>query len=218
MEIEGKTWWRRIGSVFEGTSENGTKVAVKRLDLDVLQGREEFLAEVKTIGSVHHFNLVRLIGYCSERSNWLLVYEYMCNGSLDKWIFNQNQAQTLNWETRRQIIAGIAKGLEYLHMHCNSNMIHFDMKPQNILLDKEFNAKMSAFGLAKLIEMDQSHVSTAVKGTPGYIAPELIHKGNVSVKVDVYSFGIVILEIICGKKNTDLSQGEYLIDIVKRKV
>ncbi|KAJ4726477.1 Receptor-like kinase [Melia azedarach] len=206
-----------FGSVFEGVLYNGTKVAVKRLGSEANQGKKEFLSEVQTIGSIHHFNLVKLIGYCAERSNRLLVYEFMCNGSLDKWIFQQNQARSLTWETRKKIIVQIAKGLEYLHDHCNPNIIHFDIKPQNILLDEDFNVKISDFGLARLIDHDQTHVSTMPKGTPGYMAPELIRGRNITAKIDIYSFGVVILEIICGRKNSNSWHGDYLIDTVKIK-
>ncbi|XP_017979804.1 PREDICTED: G-type lectin S-receptor-like serine/threonine-protein kinase SD2-5 [Theobroma cacao] len=206
-----------FGTVSQGTLENGEKVAVKQLGSDVQQGKKEFVAEVKTVGSIHHFNLVRLMGYCAERCNRLLVYEYMCNGSLDKWIFNQSKAQALTWEIRQKIIVGIAKGLEYLHHYCNKNIIHFDIKPQNILLDKDFNAKISDFGLARLFDKNQSHVSSLPRGTPGYIAPELIRGHDITAKIDVYSLGVVILEIICGRRNSD-SPGDYLIDIVKMKV
>lgn len=203
------------GEVFEGTLENGTKVAVKQL-FD--KGKTEFLAEVETIGRVHHFNLVRLVGYCAEGSNRLLVYEYLQKGSLDKWIFNQNGEATLTWTIKWQIILGVAKGLEYLHEHCNPKIIHFDIKPQNILLDEEFNVKIADFGLAKWINRDQSNVSTMIKGTRGYMAPELIAGRNVSVKVDVYSFGIVMLEIVFGRRNSDIYQNDqYLIDEVKTK-
>uniref|UniRef100_A0A5B7BMV9 non-specific serine/threonine protein kinase n=1 Tax=Davidia involucrata TaxID=16924 RepID=A0A5B7BMV9_DAVIN len=206
-----------FGSVFEGILGDGTRVAVKRLDSKG-QGRREFLAEVNTIGSIHHFNLVRLIGYCIQKSDRLLVYEHLCNGSLDKWIFKRDhQATTLSWGIRRKIINGIAKGLDYLHVHCNPNIIHFDIKPQNILLDADFNAKISDFGLAKLIDRDQSQVLTAFKGTFGYVAPELFKGTNISVKADVFSFGIVLLEIVCGRKNVDSSQSELLIDIVKER-
>ncbi|KAK2997567.1 hypothetical protein RJ639_025001 [Escallonia herrerae] len=205
-----------FGSVYEGDLANGTKVAVKRLD-SIGQGRKEFLAEVKTIGSIHHFNLVRLIGYCAEHSNRLLVYEHMCNGSLDKWIFNPDQGHTLSWEIRRKIIIGLAKGLEYLHSQCDPNIIHFDIKPQNILLNGDFSVKISDFGLAKLIDRDQSQVLTVLKGTPGYMAPELYKGTNISVKADVYSFGIVVLEILFGRKNSDSSQYCPLIDTVKEK-
>ncbi|KAK9283888.1 hypothetical protein L1049_012143 [Liquidambar formosana] len=205
-----------FGSVNEGVLEDGTKVAVKILE-SFQQGRREFMAELNTIGSIHHGNLVKLIGYCTEGPNMLLVYEYMCNGSLDKWIFDQNRATTLDWEVRRKIIVGMANGLEYLHTHCNPNIIHFDIKPQNILLDENFDVKISDFGLAKLIDGNQSQVLTRIMGTLGYQAPELIRGRHVSVKADVYSFGIVILEIICGRKNLSSMHENDLIDMVKMK-
>ncbi|GAB4852728.1 hypothetical protein Ancab_040553 [Ancistrocladus abbreviatus] len=206
-----------FGSVFEGTLVGGAKVAVKRLD-SVGQGRKEFLAEVNTIGSIHHFCLVRLIGFCEERLSRLLVYEYMCNGSLDKWIFNQDRAQAISWNRRRRIIDGIAEGLRYLHEHCNPNVIHFDIKPQNILLDEDFNVRISDFGLAKMVDRNQSEVVTLVKGTPGYIAPELIIGKAISVKVDVYSFGVLVLEIVCGRRNLDSSPSDIcLTSLVKIK-
>uniref|UniRef100_A0A803L3Z6 Receptor-like serine/threonine-protein kinase n=1 Tax=Chenopodium quinoa TaxID=63459 RepID=A0A803L3Z6_CHEQI len=205
-----------FGSVFEGTLGNGAKVAVKQLE-SVGQGRKEFLAEVNTIGSIHHFNLVRLIGFCDDGLNRLLVYEYMCNGSLEKWIFNQDTSQTLGWNLRRKIIDGVAVGLEYLHEHCNQNVIHFDIKPQNILLDKDFNIKISDFGLAKMVDRDQSHVMTMVRGTPGYMAPELVTGRAISVKVDVYSFGVLVLEIVCGRRNFGSSEGDCLTNLVKVK-
>ncbi|KAM7473991.1 hypothetical protein LguiB_021234 [Lonicera macranthoides] len=205
-----------FGSVYEGDLADGTKVAVKCLD-SIGQGRKEFLAEVNTIGSSNHFNLVRLIGYCAEKSNRFLVYEHMCNGSLDKWIFNPERTQVLGWELRRKIIMGLAKGLEYLHILCNPSIIHFDIKPQNILLDGDFNVKISDFGLAKLINRDQSQVLTVLKGTPGYVAPELFSGTNISVKADVFSFGIVILEIVFGRKNLDSTQSCPLINVVKEK-
>lgn len=203
-----------FGSVFEGHLRDGTKVAVKHLD-SINQGRKEFLAEVNTIGSINHFNLVKLVGYCAEKSNWLLVYEYMCNGSLDKWIFTLDPIQTLSWEIRSKIIIGLAKGLEYLHIHCNPTIIHFDIKPQNILLDADFSVKISDFGLAKMIDRDQSQVLTALKGTPGYVAPELFQGTNISVKADVFSFGVVVLEIVLGRKNS--SKFGPLINLVMDK-
>ncbi|KAM7498599.1 hypothetical protein LguiA_023013 [Lonicera macranthoides] len=129
----------------------------------------------------------------------------------------RDRAKTRGWEIRRKIIVGLAKGLEYLHMQCNPNIIHFNIKPQNILLDGDFNVKFSDFGLAKLIDKDQSQVVTVVKGTPGYVAPELIRGTNISVKADVFSFGVVILEIVFGRKNLDSTQSCPLIDIVKEK-
>lgn len=205
-----------FGSVYEGTLVDGTKVAVKCLE-SCHQGTKEFLAEVNTIGSIHHFNLVRLIGFCDEGLNRLLVYEYMYNGSLDKWIFNDDLCETLTWTIRRKIIEGVAAGLEYLHEHCKKNVIHFDIKPQNILLDEDFNVKISDFGLAKMVDRDESQVMTVVKGTPGYMAPELINNSAISVKVDVYSLGVVILEIVCGRRNFGSLEEDILINLVKAK-
>ncbi|XP_057461391.1 G-type lectin S-receptor-like serine/threonine-protein kinase SD2-5 isoform X2 [Actinidia eriantha] len=207
------------GSVFEGNLiRNGTKVAVKHLD-GLGHVKKSFLAEVKTIGSIHHHNLVRLVGYCAEKSHRLLVYEYMCNGSLEKWIFNSNQEVPLTWKNRRKIVLDIAKGLAYLHEDCLQKIVHLDIKPQNILLDDNFNAKVSDFGLSKLIDRDQTEVVTTMKGTPGYMAPEWL-SSIITEKVDVYSFGVVVLEIICGRKNLDRSQPEgdmHLLALFRRK-
>ncbi|KAG1330233.1 G-type lectin S-receptor-like serine/threonine-protein kinase SD2-5 [Cocos nucifera] len=207
-----------FGSVFEGDLGD-MRVAVKRLD-GIGQGKKEFLAEVETIGSIHHICLVRLIGFCAERSYRLLVYEYMCNGSLDKWIFYRNQDVALDWQTRRKIITHIAKALSYLHEECRQRIAHLDIKPQNILLDDNFNAKVSDFGLAKMIDRDQSHVMTRMRGTPGYLAPEWL-TSKITEKVDIYSFGVVVMEIVCGRKNLDYSQSEesiHLISLLQEKI
>ncbi|PIA33926.1 hypothetical protein AQUCO_03900049v1 [Aquilegia coerulea] len=209
-----------FGSVYGGILSDGTKIAVKCLE-QFGQGKNEFLAEVKTIGSIHHVNLVRLLGFCAENSHILLVYEHMCNGSLDKWIFSCHQDFTLDWRTRRNIILDIAKGLSYLHEECQQRIIHLDIKPQNILLGGKFNAKVSDFGLARFIDRDQSQVLTAMRGTRGYLAPEWFLNRRISEKVDVYSFGVVVLEIMCGRKNLDFSQpeeNEILLHLVKKKV
>ncbi|CDO98553.1 unnamed protein product [Coffea canephora] len=207
-----------FGSVYEGTLSNGTKIAVKCLD-GLAQLKDSFLAEVQIIGSIHHVNLVKLIGFCFEKCHRLLVYEHMASGSLDKWIFGEMQSYSLPWRTRRKIISDIARGLAYLHEDCSKKIIHFDIKPQNILLDKNFRAKVADFGLSKLIEKDQSRVVTRMRGTPGYLAPEWL-SSTITEKVDVYSFGIVILEILCGRKNFDSSKIEedrHLLSIFKRK-
>ncbi|PSR96869.1 G-type lectin S-receptor-like serine/threonine-protein kinase [Actinidia chinensis var. chinensis] len=207
-----------FGSVFKGTLGDGAKVAVKRLDL-LGQGRKEFLAEVKTMGRIHHVNLVKLVGFCAERSHRLLVYEYMSNGSLDKWIFDRTPKGSLKWEIRKKIILNIAKGLTYLHEDCQKRIVHLDIKPQNILLDEDFNAKLSDFGLSKSIDKDQSHVITQMRGTRGYLAPEWLSR-KITEKADVYSFGVVLLEVICGRKCMDYSQqedNENLLQIVKKK-
>ncbi|XP_031499298.1 G-type lectin S-receptor-like serine/threonine-protein kinase SD2-5 [Nymphaea colorata] len=195
-----------FGSVFEGVLNDGTRIAVKRLD-NIGQGMKEFVAEVQTIGSIHHMNLVRLVGFCARKSHRLLVYEYMSNGSLDKWIFHENGNPSLDWKTRQSIIIGTSKGLCYLHEECSHRIAHLDVKPQNILLDENYSAKLSDFGLSKLISRDQSQVVTTMRGTPGYLAPEWL-SASISEKADVYSFGVVVMEVVCGRRNLDLSQPE----------
>ncbi|XP_030475106.1 G-type lectin S-receptor-like serine/threonine-protein kinase SD2-5 [Syzygium oleosum] len=208
-----------FGSVFEGTLIDGTKVAVKRLD-GLRQIKKSFLAEVETIGNIHHVNLVRLIGICAEKFHRLLVYEYMSKGSLDEWIFHKSKGSfVLDWKKRRKIIYDIAKGLNYLHEECRWKIVHMDIKPQNILLDENFNAKVADFGLSKLLDKDQSRAVTTMRGTPGYLAPEWL-SATITEKVDVYSFGVVVLEIVCGRKVFDRSQNEedmYLPGVFKRK-
>ncbi|KAF8413696.1 hypothetical protein HHK36_001688 [Tetracentron sinense] len=199
-----------FGSVFEGTLNNGIKIAVKHLN-GLRQVKKSFLAEVETIGSIHHVNLIRLIGFCAEKSHKLLVYEYMCNGSLDNWIFHKNQLPDLDWQSRRKII--------YLHEDCRQRIVHLNIKPQNILLDNNFNTKVSDFGLSKLIDRDQGQVVTTTRGTPGYMAPEWLNS-VITEKVDVYSFGVVVMEILCGRKILNRSQPEesmYLLSLFKRK-
>ncbi|MCD9641573.1 hypothetical protein HAX54_027801 [Datura stramonium] len=195
-----------FGSVFEGCLEDGTKIAVKCLD-GIGQVKKSFLAEVETIGSIHHVNLVQLIGFCAEKSHRLLVYEFMSNGSLEKWIYHGKQEQILDWNCRRKIIQDIAKGLAYLHEECRQKILHLDIKPPNILLDENHNAKLSDFGLSKLIDRNQSQVMTTMRGTPGYLAPEWL-SGVITEKVDVYSFGIVILEILSGRRHFEASESE----------
>ncbi|XP_039161502.1 probable receptor-like protein kinase At5g20050 [Eucalyptus grandis] len=207
-----------FGSVFEGTLSDGTKVAVKRLD-GFGQVKKSFLAEVETIGRIHHVNLVRLVGFCAQKSHRLLIYEYMSNGSLDRWIFHKSNECVLDWQQRKKIILDIAQGLNYLHEECRQKIVHLDIKPQNILLDGNFNAKVADFGLSKLIDRDQSQVFTTMRGTPGYLAPEWL-SAAITEKVDVYSFGVVILEIVCGRKIFDRCLDEKdmnLLSLFKRK-
>ncbi|KAM7503132.1 hypothetical protein LguiB_002036 [Lonicera macranthoides] len=209
-----------FGSVFEGTLKDATKVAVKCLD-GLTQVKKSFVAEVETIGSIHHLNLVRLIGFCVEKSHgWILVYEYMCNGSLDRWIYHQNEeGAILDWKCRKKVILDIAKGLSYLHEDCRQKIIHLDIKPQNILLDENYNAKVADFGLSKLVDRNQSQVMTTMRGTPGYLAPEWLNS-IITEKVDVYSFGVVVLEICCGRKNFDRSKSEesmHLLSLFRKR-
>lgn len=194
-----------FGSVYQGVLSDGTKVAVKRLE-GIGQGKKEFRAEVTTIGSIHHVHLVKLKGYCNEGSHRLLVYEYMANGSLDKWIFRKDNVQLLDWGSRFNIALGVAKALAYLHEDCNVKIVHCDIKPENVLLDDNYQAKVSDFGLAKLMTREQSHVFTTLRGTRGYLAPEWITNYAISEKCDVYSFGMVFLEIIGGRRNFDLNE------------
>uniref|UniRef100_A0A5B7ANR9 Receptor-like serine/threonine-protein kinase n=1 Tax=Davidia involucrata TaxID=16924 RepID=A0A5B7ANR9_DAVIN len=190
-----------FGSVYEGVLPDGTRVAVKKLE-GIGQGKKEFRAEVSIIGSVHHIHLVKLKGFCAEGSHRLLVYEYMGKRSLDRWIFRNNrEGHVLDWETRFNIVLGTAKGLAYLHEECDVKIVHCDIKPENVLLDDNFLAKVSDFGLAKLMAREESQVYTAVRGTRGYLAPEWITNYAISEKSDVYSFGMVLLEIIGGRKN-----------------
>ncbi|KEH38797.1 putative protein kinase RLK-Pelle-SD-2b family [Medicago truncatula] len=192
-----------FGSVYKGLLPDGTELAVKKLE-GIGQGKKEFRAEVSIIGSIHHHNLVRLKGFCADGNHRLLVYEYMANNSLDKWIFKNKKSEfLLDWDTRFSIALGTAKGLAYLHQECDSKIVHCDIKPENVLLDDHFIAKVSDFGLAKLMNREESHVFTTLRGTRGYLAPEWITNYAISEKSDVYSYGMVLLEIIAGRKNYD---------------
>ncbi|MBA0718917.1 hypothetical protein Golax_006634 [Gossypium laxum] len=196
-----------FGSVYKGSLSDGTLVAVKKLDRVFPHGQKEFITEVNTIGSMHHMNLVRLCGYCSEGSHRLLVYEFMKNGSLDKWIFPSYQCRDrlLYWPTRFHIAVTTAQGIAYFHEQCRNRIIHCDIKPENILLDDNFCPKVSDFGLAKLMGREHSHVVTMVRGTRGYLAPEWVSNRPITVKADVYSYGMLLLEILGGRRNLDMS-------------
>ncbi|EXB40140.1 G-type lectin S-receptor-like serine/threonine-protein kinase SD2-5 [Morus notabilis] len=193
-----------FGSVYQGVLQDGTRIAVKKLE-GIGQGKKEFRAEVSIIGSIHHLHLVRLRGFCAEGSHRLLAYEFMAKGSLDKWIFRKNKEDDhlLDWDTRYNIALGTAKGLAYLHEDCDAKIIHCDIKPENVLLDDNYHSKVSDFGLAKLMTREQSHVFTTMRGTRGYLAPEWITNYAISEKSDVYSYGMLLLEIIGGRKNYD---------------
>ncbi|KAL8110030.1 hypothetical protein AgCh_025952 [Apium graveolens] len=190
-----------FGSVYEGVLPDG-----KQLE-GTGQGKKEFRAEVGSIGSIHHLHLVRLKGFCIEGSHRLLVYEYMENGSLERWIFKKNKGDFLDWDTRYEIAIGTAKGLAYLHEDCDVKIVHCDIKPENVLLDDNFLAKVSDFGLAKLMSREQSHVFTTLQGTRGYLAPEWITNYAILEKSDVYSYGMVMLEII-GDDGTRSNEGQ----------
>nr|CAD1817561.1 unnamed protein product [Ananas comosus var. bracteatus] len=197
-----------FGRVYKGRLENGQIVAVKQLDRNGLQGNREFLVEVLMLSLVHHPNLVNLIGYCADGDQRLLVYEFMALGSLEDHLLDlPPDQQPLSWHTRMKIAYGSAQGLEYLHEKANPPIIYRDLKSSNILLDENFNPKLSDFGLAKLGPTgDKAHVSSRVMGTYGYCAPEYARTGHLTVKSDVYSFGVVLLELITGRRVIDTAR------------
>ncbi|XVF61859.1 hypothetical protein PTKIN_Ptkin08bG0168000 [Pterospermum kingtungense] len=198
-----------FGTVYKGTIMLGGSskvVAVKRLDKITNQGDREFQTEIQIIGRTHHRNLVRLLGYCHEGANRLLIYEYMINGSLAVVLFTPEKRPC--WDERAGIARNIARGLVYLHEECETQIIHCDIKSQNILMGEHGQAKIADFGLAKLLKPDQTKTFTGIRGTKGYVAPEWHRKLPVTVKVDVYSFGVVLLEIICCRRSVDWSLGE----------
>ncbi|KAF8657029.1 hypothetical protein HU200_060363 [Digitaria exilis] len=192
------------GSVYKGVLLPGNvHVAVKILGNSNCKG-EDFISEVSTIGRIHHINVVRLVGFCSEEKRRALVYEYMPNGSLDKYIFSSERS--FSWDKLNEIVLGIARGINYLHQGCDMQIVHFDIKPENILLDNNFIPKVADFGLAKLSPRDNSFVPmSAMRGTIGYIAPEMISRcfGPISNKSDVYSFGMLLLEMAGGRRNSN---------------
>ena len=196
-----------FGSVYQGRFRSGRIVAVKVLTMSKSNG-QDFINEVATIGRIHHVNVVKLVGFCVQRSKWALIYEFMYNESLDRFIFLKQENNTpLSWEMLYKIALGVVgHGIEYLHQGCDMQILHFDIKPHNILLDEDFSPKISDFGLAKLYSTDESIVSlTVVRGTLGYIAPELFYKtiGGISHKADVYSFRMLLLEMVGRRKNVD---------------
>jgi hypothetical protein len=189
-----------FGSVFKGFLNDSSEMAVKRLD-GAHQGEKQFRAEVRSIGTIQHINLVKLIGFCAEGDKRLIVYEYMQNRSLDAHLFHSN-ATGLRWSIRYQIALGVARGLVYLHDSCRDCIIHCDIKPENILLDASFVPKIADFGMATFLGRDFSQVLTTMRGTIGYLAPEWLTGTVITAKVDVYSYGMVLLEILSGKRNS----------------
>ncbi|XP_020573001.1 G-type lectin S-receptor-like serine/threonine-protein kinase At2g19130 [Phalaenopsis equestris] len=190
-----------FGSVYKGVLPDSSFIAVKKLT-DLSQGEKQFRAEVSTIGKIQQINLIRLLGFCADQSNKCLVYEFMPNSSLDVQLFHGSKTD-LDWGRRYLIALGTARGLVYLHEKCRDCIIHCDIKPENILLDASFIPKVADFGLSKLVGRDLSRVLTTMRGTRGYLAPEWISGVAITAKADVYSYGMMLFEIISGKRNTD---------------
>lgn len=200
-----------FGQVYKGTLPGSdAEIAVKRTSHDSRQGMSEFLAEISTIGRLRHPNLVRLLGYCRHKEDLYLVYDFMPNGSLDKYLYyrnNENQ-ERLTWEQRFKIIKNVASALLYLHQEWVQVIIHRDIKPANVLIDHEMNARLGDFGLAKLYDQGFDPETSKVAGTLGYIAPEFLRTGRATTSTDVYAFGLVMLEVVCGRRLIERRAGE----------
>ncbi|URE10241.1 serine threonine-protein kinase [Musa troglodytarum] len=210
------------GTVYRGILEDGTQIAVKNLLNNKGQAEKEFKVEVEAIGRVRHKNLVKLLGYCVEGAQRMLVYEYLDNGNLEQWLHGDvGPSSPLTWDIRMNIMLGTAKGLLYLHEGLEPKVVHRDIKSSNILLDKHWTPKLSDFGLAKMLGTGRNYVTTRVMGTFGYVAPEYASTGMLNETSDVYSFGILIMEIISGRRPVDYSRppGEVnLIEWIKTMV
>jgi len=185
-------------------------VAIKKITNLGVQGRKDFCTEIAIIGNIHHVNLVRLKGFCVQGRQRLLVYEYMNLGSLDRTLFGSGPV--LEWQERFDIALGTARGLAYLHSGCQHKIIHCDVKPENILLDDHLQAKISDFGLSKLLSPEQSGLFTTMRGTRGYLAPEWLTNSAISERTDVYSFGMVLLELVSGRKNCLIRSQSHSMD------
>ncbi|KAF2296099.1 hypothetical protein GH714_036138 [Hevea brasiliensis] len=208
------------GKVYKGTLPNSdTQVAVKRISHESKQGVREFVSEIASIGRLRHRNLVQLLGWCSRQGDLLLVYDFMSNGSLDKYLFDEPKT-ILNWEQRFNISKGVASGLLYLHEGWEQTVIHRDIKAGNVLLDSELNGSLGDFGLAKLYERGTNPSTTRVVGTLGYLAPELTRTGKPTTSSDVFAFGALLLEVVCGRRPIEpkaLPEELILVDWVWEK-
>jgi len=207
-----------FGVVYKGELEDGTKIAVKRMEAAIVssKGLKEFQAEIEVLTKVKHRHLVGLLGYCADGAERLLVYEYLPNGPLSQHLFEYKQfnMKPLGWSTRLSIALDVARGLEYLHGLAHKSFIHRDLKPSNILLTDDFRAKVSDFGLVKLAPEGKYSVETRLAGTFGYLAPEYAVTGRVTTKVDVFSFGVVLMELMTGRRALDETQREENMHLV----
>ncbi|CAA7054330.1 unnamed protein product [Microthlaspi erraticum] len=210
FSCENKLGQGGFGTVHKGRLPNGQEIAVKRLTKGSGQGDTEFKNEVSLLTRLQHRNLVKLLGFCNEKDEEILVYELVPNSSLDNFIFDEEKRSLLTWEVRFRIIEGIARGLLYLHEDSQLKIIHRDLKASNILLDAEMNPKVADFGTARLFDADETRAETKrIAGTRGYMAPEYLNRGQISAKSDVYSFGVILLEMISGERNNSF-EGEGL--------
>lgn len=199
------------GAVYKGKIQNGEHLVAVKILKKSEGNAEDFFNEVASIGKTNHVNIVNLLGFCFEGRHRALVYDFMANGSLEKYLYGRNNHHSLSWEELFQIAVGIARGLEYLHRGCNIRILHFDIKPNNILLDENLCPKISDFGLAKLCPQKESIISISeARGTVGYIAPEVFLRsfGGVSYKSDVYSYGMLVLEMVGCRRKVDFEGDE----------
>ncbi|XP_047946808.1 putative serine/threonine-protein kinase [Salvia hispanica] len=202
-----------FGIVYKGILKNGMVVAVKMLSAESKQGEREFLTEIETISNVKHPNLVQLLGCCVHGRDQILVYEYLVNNSIDRALLGPTRSVKLDWGRRSAICLGTARGLEFLHEQLVPRIVHRDIKGSNILLDADFQPKIGDFGLAKLFPDNISHITTKIAGTTGYLAPEYALGGRLTVKADVYSYGILTLEVVSGRtwENADHGGAQKLL-------
>ncbi|XP_038711034.1 uncharacterized protein LOC120005476 [Tripterygium wilfordii] len=215
FHIDNKLGQGGFGPVYKGKLLDGQEIAVKRLSRDSGQGLKEFMNEVVVISKLQHRNLVRLLGCCVEGEEKMLIYEYMPKNSLDTVLFSSSKQESLDWRKRFNIIDGIGRGLMYLHRDSRLKIIHRDLKASNILLDEELNPKISDFGMARIFKKNEDQVNTQrIVGTYGYISPEYAMGGHISEKSDVFSFGVLLLEIISGRKNTSFYQDEHSLSLL----